>query len=87
MLRAACIDQPGPFFAPDHVETRIARAAREAEAKALCQGCPVLEPCDDLVERLEEREPQRGIWAGLTEQERRRRRRIREIREIREAGA
>ncbi len=67
-LRAAC---RGPlaqvFFAPPRTERKAERASREERAKAICDACPVTEPC--LSYALEIREVH-GIWGGLTEMER-----------------
>jgi WhiB family transcriptional regulator, redox-sensing transcriptional regulator len=67
--RAAC---RGPiakvFFPPSAPESRYAREAREARAKAICRGCEVRTEC--LEYAVEIREPH-GIWGGLSEAERR----------------
>jgi WhiB family redox-sensing transcriptional regulator len=67
--RAAC---KGPvsnlFFAPNHLERKEERLAREAAAKAICRTCPVLVECREYA--LLVREPH-GIWGGLNEYERR----------------
>jgi WhiB family transcriptional regulator, redox-sensing transcriptional regulator len=67
--RAAC---KGPssnlFFAPNHLERKDERLAREAAAKAICRTCPVLVECREYA--LLVREPH-GIWGGLNEYERR----------------
>jgi len=67
--RAAC---KGPvsnlFFAPNHLERKEQRLAREAAAKAICRTCPVLTECREYA--LLVREPH-GIWGGLNEYERR----------------
>jgi WhiB family redox-sensing transcriptional regulator len=55
------------FFHP-HGERGPARARREANAKAICRACPVLEQC--RTHALTVREPY-GIWGGLGEVERR----------------
>jgi WhiB family redox-sensing transcriptional regulator len=55
------------FFHPDG-ERGSARARRADRAKAICQRCPVIEPCRRHA--LAVREPY-GIWGGLTEEERR----------------
>jgi WhiB family redox-sensing transcriptional regulator len=39
------------------------------EAKAICRGCPVREPCLDYALDNRERD---GVWGGATERERRR---------------
>jgi len=67
--RAAC---KGPvsnlFFAPNHLERKEQRLARESAAKAICRTCPVLAECREYA--LLVREPH-GIWGGLNEYERR----------------
>ncbi|MEO7193339.1 MAG: WhiB family transcriptional regulator [Pseudonocardiaceae bacterium] len=55
------------FFHPDG-ERGSARSHRAGLAKAICQGCPVLEQCRRHA--LTTREPY-GVWGGLTEEERR----------------
>jgi WhiB family redox-sensing transcriptional regulator len=57
------------FFSPSSAETKEAKDAREAEAKAICRDCPVRMDCLDFA--LYTREPY-GIWGGLNETERRR---------------
>jgi WhiB family transcriptional regulator, redox-sensing transcriptional regulator len=67
--RAACRGpQAAIFFPPTQFERKAEKQAREREAKAICQSCPVTEPC--LQYALEIREPH-GIWGGLNEAERR----------------
>jgi WhiB family redox-sensing transcriptional regulator len=41
----------------------------EAEAKAVCERCPVREPCLEYAISSREKE---GVWGGLTARERRR---------------
>lgn len=55
------------FFHPDG-ERGAARNRRARRAKAVCERCPVIEPCRRHA--LEAREPY-GVWGGLTEEERR----------------
>ena len=57
---------PDLFFGPD-AEFVSARQQREAEARAICAGCPVRDSC--LAYALDTGEA--GIWGGLTEDERR----------------
>lgn len=69
--RAACKGlDPAIFYPPTDEEA--------GEAKAVCELCPVREPC--LEHALEHRE-RNGVWGGATERERlriiRRRRRVR----------
>ena len=56
------------FFSPD-AERGNARARREARARKICEGCPVLTSCRAHV--LTAGEPY-GVWGGLTELDRRR---------------
>lgn len=66
---AACRgENPDWFFAPNHLEKKEERSAREAKAKAVCATCPVREAC--LAYALSTREPH-GVWGGLNELERR----------------
>jgi WhiB family redox-sensing transcriptional regulator len=57
------------FFAPNHLERKEQKDAREAQARALCARCPVRTEC--LGYALEVGEPH-GIWGGLNELQRRR---------------
>jgi WhiB family redox-sensing transcriptional regulator len=67
-LKGACQGlNSSVFFHPDG-ERGSARARRADRAKAICQGCPVLEQCRRHA--LAAREPY-GVWGGLTEEERR----------------
>jgi WhiB family redox-sensing transcriptional regulator len=67
--RAQCRGQDASvFFSPPHLEKRDERELREAQAKAICSGCPVVMDCRDFA--LFTREPH-GIWGGLNEIERR----------------
>lgn len=51
----------GPFF-----EHQVMKAIREENAKLVCMGCPVREPCLD--EALLNHDI--GVWGGTTEEER-----------------
>ncbi len=66
-LQSACraVD-PSLFFHPEG-ERGPARSGREASAKAVCAGCPVLEACRSHA--LAVREPY-GVWGGLSEDDR-----------------
>lgn len=64
------------FFAPNYFERREEKEAREAQAKRICAGCSVREPC--LAYALSTRDPH-GVWGGLNEAERRRLLRAREV--------
>jgi WhiB family redox-sensing transcriptional regulator len=57
------------FFPPPHFELKEDKDAREDQARALCQACPVQQDCLDY--SLAVQEPH-GIWGGLNELERRR---------------
>lgn len=46
----------------------LVRQRREAQAKAICRTCPVLEACREHA--LEVKEPY-GVWGGMGEAERR----------------
>jgi WhiB family redox-sensing transcriptional regulator len=64
---AACLGiNPDLFFPPPHYETPIQVRAREAKAKAICNTCPVRQPCLDFALRTD----QFGIWGGTNSQER-----------------
>lgn len=66
-LRAACRDADAAlFYAPDG-ELGPRRRAREAQAKAICAGCPVIRQCAAYAIRCGERY---GIWGGMSERER-----------------
>jgi WhiB family redox-sensing transcriptional regulator len=66
-FKGACLTaDPELFFHPDQ-ERGPARAAREAEAKKVCDRCPVIEQCAQWA--LATRQSY-GVWGGLTEDER-----------------
>jgi WhiB family transcriptional regulator, redox-sensing transcriptional regulator len=65
-LEAACRGDSEPFFHP-YGEREPSRSRREAAAKAICAGCPVLAAC--RAHALAAREPY-GVWGGLSEEER-----------------
>ncbi|MFC7219955.1 WhiB family transcriptional regulator [Streptomyces polyrhachis] len=65
---AACRrDEAGLFFAPSK-EPTADRLSREAAAKRVCAGCPVMLDCREHA--LIQPEPY-GVWGGLTAAERR----------------
>ncbi len=65
---AACRDYDnGLFFGPEQGEHELERQQREAEAKAVCQRCVVIEPC---LEFAMDTNQKYGIWGGLNEKER-----------------
>lgn len=57
---------PDTFFHPEG-ERGSRRRARDAAAKLVCAGCPVLAQCREHA--LAVREPY-GVWGGMTEDER-----------------
>jgi WhiB family redox-sensing transcriptional regulator len=66
-LQGSCRDaDPTLFFHPEG-ERGPARRNRDAAAKAICAGCPVIEQCRQHA--LAVREPY-GVWGCLTEDER-----------------
>jgi WhiB family transcriptional regulator, redox-sensing transcriptional regulator len=68
-LGAACRDEdPMLFFGPNRFEPKRERLAREAEAKAVCAGCPSLRACREYA--LSQGELY-GVWGGLGENDRR----------------
>ncbi|MCZ7528096.1 MAG: WhiB family transcriptional regulator [Acidimicrobiia bacterium] len=65
MSRAVCRGESVLFFAPPG-ERPEARILRESKARAVCEQCPVLEPCRHWAR--EQREY--GFWGGESEEER-----------------
>ncbi|WP_312033705.1 MULTISPECIES: WhiB family transcriptional regulator [unclassified Rhodococcus (in: high G+C Gram-positive bacteria)] len=66
--RAACRGaETSMFFSPEG-ERGSARVRREAQARRICQACPVVEPCRRHA--LTSGEPY-GVWGGTTESDRR----------------
>lgn len=66
---AACRGKdPGLFFGPDGERHGRTQARREAQARAVCKGCPVRVAC--LRWALDNNVPF-GVWGGLTEMQRR----------------
>lgn len=63
---ARCSGLTASFF-PDPRTAPTIRQRTAEEAKALCERCPVVEPCLDyaLANRIED-----GVWGGLNEKER-----------------
>ena len=66
-LAASCRDADTSLFFHPFGERGPAHDDREAEAKRVCEGCPVRLQC--LSHALEVREPY-GVWGGLSETER-----------------
>lgn len=56
-----------PMTRKQQMELARRRAARQAQAKAICMECPVRAECLEWAKDNDERE---GIWGGLTPQER-----------------
>lgn len=66
-LHGSCRGMDSGFFFHPEGERGTARARREARAKAVCHGCPVLDLCRSHA--LEVAEPY-GVWGGMSEAER-----------------
>lgn len=66
-LHGACRGKDSDVFYHPDGERGRARWRREAQAKAICRGCPVLSQCREHA--LAVAEPY-GIWGGLNEGER-----------------
>ena len=64
---AACRSYENIVFFGEEGESELEKQAREARAKAVCQRCPVAEPC---LEFAMETNQKYGIWGGLTDKER-----------------
>src|SRR4029453_11397416 len=62
---AACRGESRLFFAPAG-ERPEARATREAQARAVCRGCPALVDCRDWAREHREY----GFWGGESEEDR-----------------
>jgi WhiB family redox-sensing transcriptional regulator len=66
-MRGACRGMDSAYFFHPEGERGSARVGREARAKQVCQGCPVLEQCRRHALAVEE---PYGVWGGLSESER-----------------
>ena len=66
-LQGACRGMDSAFFFHPEGERGAARVGREARAKQVCQGCPVIEQCRKHALAVEE---PYGVWGGLSESER-----------------
>ena len=66
LLGSCRAEDPSLFFHPEG-ERGPRRSGREAAAKAVCSGCPVMDLCRRHA--LAAREPY-GVWGGLSESER-----------------
>ena len=64
---AACRGADRALFFGDWGEKPEAQAAREAKAKAVCEGCPVRRECLTLAVLTPVRY---GVWGGTGERER-----------------
>ncbi len=62
-----CMDMDSEVFFSPEAERGAKRVRREDAAKALCQRCPVIEPCREHALRVQE---PYGVWGGLSESER-----------------
>lgn len=71
------------FYGPDH-ERPADKEIREAQAKAICDTCPVLTECREHALAHPEKW---GYWAGMTEDERDGERRRRQRRALRNGAA
>ncbi len=65
-LEGSCLGYPSVVFYPDESRRGDIRR-REEEAKAICRGCPVLQPCREYSLNAPE---VHGIWGGMTAKER-----------------
>jgi WhiB family redox-sensing transcriptional regulator len=66
-LQGACRGSEADVFFHPEGERGAARSSRDAAAKAICRGCPVLADC--AAHALSVREPY-GVWGGMTEEDR-----------------
>ena len=66
MRDAACVGMDPELFFP------IGSQEPSAVVRATCQGCPVREPCLTYSLGSYNTQMLAGVWAGLTEEERRR---------------
>ena len=66
-MRGACRGMDSALFFHPEGERGPARSGREARAKQICAGCPVLAQC--RAHSLAVHEPY-GVWGGLSESER-----------------
>lgn len=67
-LRAACRELPNLMFFVLGNERGAKRAEKQARAKAVCRGCPVVAECRHHALTTPERF---GVWGGMDEDERR----------------
>jgi WhiB family redox-sensing transcriptional regulator len=65
MAHAACKGRSSLFFAP-RAERPQARLRREAQARLVCEACPVRFPCRSFARARREY----GFWGGESEEER-----------------
>jgi WhiB family redox-sensing transcriptional regulator len=64
---ARCRGLPADFFFPEDLDTRRQRREREAAAKQICAGCPVVAACREHALQAPERY---GVWGALSARER-----------------
>jgi WhiB family redox-sensing transcriptional regulator len=65
--QASCREYDNVVFFGEEGESELEKQGREARAKAICQRCPVIEPC---LEFAMDTNQKYGIWGGLTDKER-----------------
>jgi WhiB family redox-sensing transcriptional regulator len=66
--QAACRDEDSAYFFGPEAERSVGKHRREAQAKIVCQQCPVMEACREYALLVRE---EHGVWGGLTPEERR----------------
>lgn len=71
--KAACLDHDPELFFP--IGSTGPALDQVAQAKAVCQRCPVIDTCLEWALRTNQHD---GIWGGLSEEERRAHRRNRQ---------
>lgn len=65
MAHGVCKGKTNVFF-PPRAERPQARVRREAQARLICQTCPVIAPCRSFARANREY----GFWGGESEEER-----------------
>ena len=68
-LHARCRGLDSTWFFHPEAERGPQKERRDTAAKAICEQCPVINPCRDHA--LQVQEPY-GVWGGLTESDRQR---------------
>jgi WhiB family transcriptional regulator, redox-sensing transcriptional regulator len=70
-MQGRCRDRRGahgtPYFHPDDDLGRISRRTREAQARLVCQSCPVRAQCATHALTVGE---EYGVWGGFSERDR-----------------